>query len=152
MNPKPGKKHNLPQETQGKNGNFQRIDQYTPNTFYADWLNQFVEILYTFDQAKRPTASEALQLLNQSMINPNMTVNPIKKKTYIDNNMNPFFKPNSLAQNNNQAILNLTQFFPHFLLFYHNYLHSNFVILLFFSLLSDFFLLRLDLNFLALNY
>ena len=109
MNPKPNKKHNLPQETQGKNGNFQRIDQYTPNTFYADWLNQFVEILYTFDQAKRPTASEALQLLNQSMINPNMTANPInlnakKKKTYIDNNMNPFFKPNSLAQNNNQAM------------------------------------------------
>ena len=111
MNPKTGKKNNLPQETEGTNGNFQRIDQYLTNPFYEDWLIQFVELLYTFDKTKRPTASEALKLLNDYLTNPNMTVafnnlNAKKKKTIINNNTNPFFRENSFAQNTNEATMN----------------------------------------------
>ena len=109
MNPKTGKKNILPQETQGTNGNYQRIDQHLTNTFYVEWLQQFVEFLYTFDQTKRPTASEALNLLNGFITNPNVTVvfnelNAKKKKTIINNNMNPFNRVNNFAQNNNEAM------------------------------------------------
>ena len=63
---------NLPQITDKVEGNYTRIDQQTENTFYAPWLIDFVQSLYSNNQKKRPTASDALQLLFKLQTDPNV--------------------------------------------------------------------------------
>ena len=75
MNPSKSNLCNLPCITEKKNGVFSRIDTNINNTFYSKRLIEFVKSLYENDQNKRPTASEALNILknilNELQINNN---------------------------------------------------------------------------------
>jgi hypothetical protein len=63
MNPSKSNLCNLPCITEKKNGVFSRIDTNLNNTFYSKRLIEFVKSLYENDQNRRPTASEALNIL-----------------------------------------------------------------------------------------
>ena len=82
MNPSKEKNYILPLITEGKYGNMGRFQNNVINNFYDTWLFNFLYLLYENDQTKRPTASDALNLLNELLINPNMTAfyNNLKKK------------------------------------------------------------------------
>ena len=54
---------NLPQKTERKDGKFIRTKQYLENKFYHPDLIEFIKHLYDNDKNKRPTASNALDLL-----------------------------------------------------------------------------------------
>ena len=75
MNPSKSNLCNLPCITEQKNGVFSRIYTNLNNTFYSKRLIEFVKSLYENDQNKRPTASEALNILknilNELQINNN---------------------------------------------------------------------------------
>ena len=76
MNPSTDpKKPNLPQITEKKDGNFLRYKSSLKNDYYSSWLIDFVKSLYDIDQAKRPSAADALGLLKQLISNPE-----VKKK------------------------------------------------------------------------
>ena len=100
---------NLPQITDKVEGNYTRIDQQTENTFYAPWLIDFVQSLYSNNQKKRPTASDALQLLFKLQTDPNVMqiYTQIKMKNPKNiNNINNFVNRQNSGINNN-AINNI---------------------------------------------
>ena len=60
----------LPSETKNKNGIFNRENKpLKNNNNYSLWLVQFVELLFSENPTKRPTASEALKLLENNLNN-----------------------------------------------------------------------------------
>ena len=48
-----------------------RIDNTLKNSNYSPWLIKLVESLYDTDPKKRPTASEALKILENNLNNQN---------------------------------------------------------------------------------
>ena len=60
-------KNNLPQNTDNNN---QRTFNKNTNTFYDDWLMNFVSTLYSQDPNLRPSAKDALQILEFNKFNP----------------------------------------------------------------------------------
>ena len=65
MNPSQDGKPNLPMITEGRYGNMKRYENKLINKFYDTWLIDFVKLLYEVDWYKRPTAADALNLLNK---------------------------------------------------------------------------------------
>ena len=104
MNPSSGKIPNLPQFTKKQEDNIERIDSYLVNTFYHDWLTEFVFLLHQNEPKKRPTAAEALGLLKQFQTNPKI------KEIYINlkqqRNHPDFDKLNSLTRTNKTNVSN----------------------------------------------
>ena len=60
----------LPSETQVMNSYFVRDNKPIKKNSYSSWLVKFIELLYTNDKTKRPTASEALKILEKNINNP----------------------------------------------------------------------------------
>ena len=56
----------LPSETKVMNTYFNREKKPLKNNNYSPWLLKFVELLFTDDKSKRPTASEALKMLENN--------------------------------------------------------------------------------------
>ena len=71
MNPSENNNFNLPVITEGCYGNIRRYENKIINKFYDTWLIDFVKLLYENDKIKRPSASEALSLLQLRQPNPN---------------------------------------------------------------------------------
>ena len=73
MNPSENDRLNLPMVTQGRYGygTLRRYENKIINKFYDTWLIDFVKLLYENDKIKRPSASEALSLLQLRQPNPN---------------------------------------------------------------------------------
>ena len=108
MNPS-NNKVNLPQITSKIEGGFTRLDQQIENNFYSPWLNDFVQSLYEKNQQKRPTSSEALQLLIKLQTDPKVSqiYTQIKiKKAMNNNNINNLYNRQNSGINNN-AINNI---------------------------------------------
>ena len=81
---------NLPQKTERKDGKFIMTKQYLENKFYHPDLIEFVKHLYENDKNKRPTSSNALDLLKNvqyKIYSPNNINNNINNNT--NNNLNP---------------------------------------------------------------
>ena len=81
---------NLPQKTERKDGKFIRTKQYLENKFYHPDLIEFIKHLYENDKNKRPTSSNALDLLKNvqyKIYSPNNINNNINNNT--NNNLNP---------------------------------------------------------------
>ena len=60
----------LPTATKVMNSYFVRDNKPIKKSNYNSWLVQFVDLLHTYDKTKRPTASEALKLLEKNINNP----------------------------------------------------------------------------------
>ena len=61
----------LPTQTKIVNSKMVRIDNPLKNNNYSPWLVKLVESLYSTDAKKRPTASEALKILENNLNNKN---------------------------------------------------------------------------------
>ena len=61
----------LPTQTKIVNSKMVRIDNPLKNNNYSSWLVKLVESLYSTDAKKRPTASEALKILENNLNNKN---------------------------------------------------------------------------------
>ena len=61
----------LPTQTKIVNSKVVRIDNTLKNNNYSPWLVKLVESLYSTDPKKRPTASEALKILENNLNNKN---------------------------------------------------------------------------------
>ena len=61
----------LPTQTKIVNSKMVRTDNPLKNNNYSPWLVKFVESLYSNDVKKRPTASEALKILENNLKNQN---------------------------------------------------------------------------------
>ena len=61
----------LPTQTKIVNSKMVRIDNPLKNNNYSPWLVKLVESLYDTDPKKRPTASEALKILENNLNNQN---------------------------------------------------------------------------------
>ena len=61
----------LPTQTKFVNSKVVRIDNTLKNSNYSPWLIKLVESLYDTDPKKRPTASEALKILENNLNNQN---------------------------------------------------------------------------------
>ena len=59
----------LPTQTKIMNGKVVRTDNQLKNNNYSPWLIQFVQSLYSNDVNKRPTASDALKILENNLNN-----------------------------------------------------------------------------------
>lgn len=59
----------LPTETKPMNSFYERINKPPKNNNYSQWLVKFVESLYCTDPIKRPSASEALKILENNLNN-----------------------------------------------------------------------------------
>ena len=59
----------LPTQTKIMNGKVVRTDNQLKNNNYSPWLIQFVQSLYSNDVNKRPTASNALKILENNLNN-----------------------------------------------------------------------------------
>ena len=81
------------------NGAFQRVSQPLINTFYSPWLIEFVQLLYTNDQNKRPKAAEALGLFLSLQNNPSTMLKYNQLK--IQNNNIPNNRYNIIWKNPN---------------------------------------------------
>ena len=101
---------NLPQITSKVDGSFMRIDKQIENNFYSPWLNDFVQSLYEKNQIKRPTSSEALELLIKIQTDPRVKqIYTQMKLTKAMNNNNiniPFNIQNSGINNNSMNNIN----------------------------------------------
>ena len=112
MNPSPDGKINLPQKTVMKNNDLHRSSNILMNTFYENWLNDFVQLLYENDQSKRPTAAMALDYLKRLQTDPKFNekynaINQPKKNKGLENNNNPFMNnPNISIPNVNNKVTN----------------------------------------------
>ena len=95
---------NLPQITKKIPGGFQRIDQKLENNFYSPWLIEFVQLLYEKNKVKRPTSTDALNLLLKFQTDPKYlkVFTEIKMKNIVNNNNinNPFMGQNPGINNN----------------------------------------------------
>ena len=91
MNPSTTQDYNLPLKFSKSLGGFQREVQYLHNKYYPIWLLNFVAQLYEKNQKNRPTAAEALKLLQDFQNNYNSNQNSNDNKPNI-NNINPIYK------------------------------------------------------------
>ena len=91
MNPSTTEDYNLPLKTKQVLGSFQREVQYLHNDHYPTWLRNLVAMLYEKNQKKRPTAGEALKLLQDFQSNSNLNQNSNNNKPNI-NNINIIYK------------------------------------------------------------
>ena len=62
----------LPSETKIGKGFYSRENKPLKNNNYSPWLIQFVQLLYSDDKTKRPTASQALKLLEDNLNKQNI--------------------------------------------------------------------------------
>ena len=113
MNPSKDKKYNLPQITVGKYSvDLRRYDNNIINNFYDPWLIQFVSQLYEKNKEKRPTAKNALNLLNELLLkhypNDYMKINKRNIDPNNINSINVLFSRQNYEQANNNIIINNT--------------------------------------------
>ena len=97
----------LPYNTKRENGNFIREESPSNNNYYSKWLVDFVKLLYENNLSKRPTALEALNILdnlimkqqNQLQNNNNININNMDNNNLNLNNINN--NTNNIIINNN---------------------------------------------------
>ena len=107
MNPSQGTQLNLPLITEGNYGNMKRYENKIINNFYEPWLIEFVKLLYENDPTKRPTASNALNLLKQLQTNPNLM--GINNNLFIYNDDIPQINNNNFNDMANNNLINENQ-------------------------------------------
>ena len=108
MNPSSKGIDNLPQITKKEVGCFIRIDQYIENKEYEPWLNDFVNSLYEKKPIERPTAKEALVLLQKFQNEPKVKqiFYDLKSKKSNLENINVLFKRDNYGKDNINSNLN----------------------------------------------
>ena len=96
----------LPYKTKNEKGNFIREEYPSNNNYYSKWLVDFVKLLYENDPLKRPTALEALNILDNLIMNqPNQYQfnNNINNLNNMNNNI---LNLNNINNDTNNIIIN----------------------------------------------
>ena len=98
----------LPYNTNNHNGNFIREETPSNNNYYSKWLVDFVKLLYENNPSKRPTALQALNILDNIIINPQnqYQLNKNININILDNISNDNLNLNKINNNANNIIIN----------------------------------------------